>query len=83
MHATADRSINASGDVLEIYEAPSEGSGTQDKLLFSLDLARQGQAVPNLPPTLITAKKFVNADRTNSTGNITLTISGYFVPEVT
>lgn len=81
VYASADRSITAAGDVLEIYEAPTATSGTQDKLLFSLDLARQGNASPNLPPTLITAGKFINADRTNSAGVITVTLTGYFVPE--
>lgn len=80
VYASADRSINASGDLLEIYEASAEDSGAQDKLLFSLDLAKQGTAAPSLPPVLITAQKFINADRTNNTGSITVTISGYFVP---
>lgn len=80
VYASADRSVNTNGDLLEIYEAPAEDSGTQNKLLFSLDLARQGDAAPSLPPMLITAGKFINADRTNSTGNITVTISGYFIP---
>ncbi len=82
MYASADRSINASGDVLEIYEASTSVSGTQNKLLFSVDLARQGEAAPNFPSTLISAGEFLNADRTNTTGTITLTIWSYQVPDI-
>ena len=82
MYASADRSVNANGDLLEIYEASTDSSGTQDKLLFSVDLARQGDAGPNFPTTVITAGKFVNADRTNATGNITVTLWSYQVPTI-
>lgn len=80
MYASADRSVNANGDLLEIYESASAMSGSQDKLLFSVDLARQGDAGPNFPTTRITVGKFVNADRTNATGIITLTLWSYTVP---
>lgn len=80
MYASADRSINANGDVLEIYESSTADSGTQDKLLFSVDLARQGNSGPIFPTTKITEGKFINADRTNATGTITVTLWGYFIP---
>lgn len=80
MYASADRSVAAAGELLEIYEAPTDDSGTQDKLLFSVDLARQGNANPTVPPGRINIGKFINADRTNSTGTITVTIWGYFIP---
>lgn len=82
MYASADRSVNANGDLLEIYEAPTVSSGTQDKLIFSVDLARQGDAGPNFPTTLISAGEFLNADRTNATGIITVTIWSYQVPDI-
>lgn len=79
-YTSADRSINANGDVLDIYEATTAISGAQDKLIFSLDMARQqssGFATPNTP---ITESKFLNCDRTSATGIITVTIFGYFEP---
>lgn len=82
MYASADRSVNANGDLLEIYEADTDVSGTQDKLIFSVDLARQGDAGPNFPTTLLTEGKFLNADRTNATGTITVTIWSYQVPAI-
>lgn len=82
MYASADRSVNANGDLLEIYESSTDVSGTQDKLIFSVDLARQGDAGPNFPTTLITEGKFLNADRTNATGIITVTIWSYQVPAI-
>lgn len=83
MYASADRSIAAAGDVLEIYESGAADSGIQDKLLFSVDLARQGDAGPNFPTTRITRGKFINADRTGSAGIITVTLWSYTVPVVT
>lgn len=82
MYASADRSVNANGDLLEIYESSTDASGTQDKLIFSVDLARQGDAGPNFPTTLLTEGKFLNADRTNATGTITVTIWSYQVPAI-
>lgn len=81
MYASADRSIAAAGDVLEIYESAAADSGTQVKLLFSVDLARQGDAGPNFPTTEITATHFINADRTGAAGIITVSIWSYQVPE--
>ena len=81
MYASGDRSINNNGELLEIYESEGLDSGTQEKLLFSVDIPRQGNANPALPPMLITHGRFVNADRTNITGAITVTITGYFVPK--
>lgn len=80
MYASADRSISASGELLEIYEASAADSGTQSKLLFSVDLSRQGDAGPNFPTTRITKGTFINADRTGTAGIITVTLWGYFVP---
>jgi hypothetical protein len=62
------------------FYATTAISGTQDKLIFSLDMARQqssGFATPNTP---ITESKFLNCDRTSATGIITVTIFGYFEP---
>lgn len=80
LYASADRSINANGELLEIYEAPEIASGTQDKLLFSLDLARQGDSGPAFPTTRITVGKFINVDRTGTAGTITVTLWGYEIP---
>ena len=82
VYASADRSIAAAGDLLEIYESSTALSSTQDKLLFSVDLARQGDASPNFPSTRITIGKFVNIDRTGTAGTITVTLWGYFVPVI-
>lgn len=82
MYASADRSVNANGDLLEIYEAATNSSSTQDKLLFSVDLPRQGDAGPAFPTTLVTEGKFINMDRTNTTGIITVTLWSYQVPTI-
>ncbi len=82
MYASADRSINNNGDLLEIYESETSSSGTQAKLLFSVDLARQGDSGPNFPTTLVTSGRFINADRTNATGIITVTLWSYQVPTI-
>jgi len=82
MYASADRSIGANGELLEIYESLAGDSGTQDKLLFSVDLARQGNANPVFPPGLISPERFVNADRTNTSGTITVSIWGFYVPRI-
>lgn len=80
MYASADRSIAAGGDVLEIYESAAADSGTQAKLLFSVDLARQGDSGPNFPTTRVTPGNFVNIDRTGAAGIITVTLWSYQVP---
>lgn len=80
--ASANRSVDANGTVLEIYEADASDSTTQDKLLYSLDLARQ-QAV-NLPPTplKITVGKYINGDRSSTAGAVTVTLFGFYVPSI-
>lgn len=83
MYASADRSIANAGELLQIYEASTSLSGTQDKLLFSVDLARQADAGPNFPTTRITQGKFINIDRTGTAGVITVTLWGYFIPVLT
>jgi hypothetical protein len=79
---SAARSIDVAGDLVEIFEASAADSATQDKLLVSLDLARQ-QVVPALGfETLITQGKYLNVDRGDGTGTITITAFGYYVPTI-
>ena len=80
MYASADRSVNANGDVIDIYETSAADSGTQDRLLFSLDVARQTNTGFQLPDTRMTAGAFLNTDRTSTTGIISVTVWGYYVP---
>lgn len=79
---SGNRSIAAAGDVVEVFEAPASDSATQDKLLFSVDIARQ-QVVPVLGlQSLITQGKFLNVDRADTNGAISVTAFGYYVPKV-
>jgi len=79
---SANRSIAVAGDVVEVFEAPASDSATQDKLLFSVDIARQ-QIVPVLGfQSLITQGKFLNVDRADTNGAISVTAFGYYVPKV-
>jgi|DEB0MinimDraft_3_1074331.scaffolds.fasta_scaffold64266_2 hypothetical protein len=77
---SANRSILQAGDLVEVYEASAADSATQTKPLFSVDIARQ-QAVPLLGlQTLITQGKYLNVDRADATGAISVTALGYYVP---
>ncbi len=80
MFASANRSVDANGAVLEIYESAAADSGTQTKLLFSIDMARQGNVSPPPVPGQVTIGQFVNADSTQTAGIITVTIWGYYIP---
>lgn len=79
---SGNRSIAAAGDVVEVFEAPAADSATQNKLLLSVDIARQ-QVVPVLGfQTLITQGKFLNVDRADTNGAVSVTAFGYYVPKV-
>ncbi len=82
LFASANRSIGANGDVVDVYEASSSDSTTQDTLLFSFDIARQQTVSPNVGQIKITEGKYLNADRDETAGSISLTISGFYVPAV-
>ena len=79
---SANRSIDAAGDLVEIFEAPTDSSATQDKLLFSLDIARQQIVSISLPGVKITQGKYLNGDRADATGTITVSLYGYFIPTI-
>jgi hypothetical protein len=79
---SGNRSIAAAGDLVEVFEASAADSATQDKLLLSVDIARQ-QVVPVLGfQSLITQGKFLNVDRADTSGAISVTAFGYYVPKV-
>ncbi len=80
MFASADRSISANGELIEIYESAAADDGTQTKLLFSIDIARQGNVSPPSVQSKVTEGKFLNVDSTQAGGIITVTIWGYYIP---
>lgn len=82
LFVNADRSIAAAGELFQMWEASTATSTTQDKLLFSIDIARQGSVGPSLPPIKITQGKYVNADTTQAAGTITASLFGYWTPRV-